>query len=214
MNKTIIGIVGFKNSGKDTVADFLIKHFDFKKDAFAASLKDAIASIFNWPRDMIEGETPESREWREQPDQWWSKALGIDNFTPRLALQQLGTETFRNHFHDRIWMLSVERRLMLSTDKKIVLTDNRFKNEINLIKSMGGKIIRVKRGVEPEWYEIALKYNNHMNVNPLIPLPDELRAIHSSERDWIGSNFDLVIENDGSLTDLEELVTKECQSFQ
>ena len=44
----IIGICGFKGSGKDTVADYLVKHKDFIKISFASVLKDIITILFNW----------------------------------------------------------------------------------------------------------------------------------------------------------------------
>ena len=97
----IVGLVGLIGSGKGTVGDMLISE-GFKHESFAAPLKDAAASIFYWNRDSLEGVTPESRAWRERVDTWWSEHLGIPNFTPRLALQLLGTEVFRNHFHQDI----------------------------------------------------------------------------------------------------------------
>ncbi len=69
----LIGIVGLISSGKDTVAERLVQEHNFKKDSFAKSLKDAVSSMFNWDREMLEGKTAESREWRERPDAFWSK---------------------------------------------------------------------------------------------------------------------------------------------
>jgi hypothetical protein len=66
----IVGISGFIGCGKSTVAQWLTNDYNFRKDSFATSLKDACAMMFDWPRDMIEGDTKESREWREQTDTW------------------------------------------------------------------------------------------------------------------------------------------------
>jgi len=101
----IIGLVGFIGSGKDTVASRFIS-YGCIKDSFAAPLKDACAAIFGWPRALLEGDTVESREFRETPDMFWARKLGIDNFTPRLALQLVGTDVLRNHFHQDIWLSS------------------------------------------------------------------------------------------------------------
>ena len=60
----LIGIVGLISSGKGTVADRLVEQHGYKKDSFAKSLKDAVASMFNWDRDMLEGDTESSRHWR------------------------------------------------------------------------------------------------------------------------------------------------------
>ena len=48
---------------------------------------------------MLEGDTVTSRDFRETADIYWTRKLGIDNFTPmRLALQLLGTEIMRHVF--------------------------------------------------------------------------------------------------------------------
>ena len=124
----IVGVCGFINSGKDTVADYLCTFHGYRRISFAASLKDAIASIFGWDRELLEGTTKSSREWREQVDPWWSERLGKE-ITPRYILQYWGTEVCRNGFHSDIWVASVENKLRKSTDN-IVITDCRFANEI------------------------------------------------------------------------------------
>ena len=87
----IVGICGLIGSGKDTVAKRLIENHGFQKVSFAETLKDATADIFQWPRELLEGDTDESRVWREREDFWWSKKLGW-KVTPRKALQIMGTE--------------------------------------------------------------------------------------------------------------------------
>ena len=82
----LIGICGFIGSGKDTVAKMFVEQ-GCVQDSFAAPLKDMCASIFGWQREMLEGDSMDSREFRETPDLYWTRKLGIDHFTPRLALQ-------------------------------------------------------------------------------------------------------------------------------
>jgi hypothetical protein len=62
----IIGICGPIGSGKDTIADILIKERGYIKLSFASALKDAVSAIFGWDRNMLEGADSESRLWREQ----------------------------------------------------------------------------------------------------------------------------------------------------
>ena len=188
----IISISGFIGSGKDTVADYLVANYGFKRESFARSLKDAVSVIFNWPRDMLEGLTPESRAWREQPDTWWSLRLGM-HITPRMVLQQWGTEVIRAGFHDDMWVASLENRLRNSTDN-IVITDCRFPNEIEALRNAGAKIIRVKRGAEPEWYDLALENKEFM--------PAAWPEVHASEYSWVDTNFDIVIDNNSTLDEL------------
>ena len=53
----IIGLVGFIGSGKGTVGDILVTQHGYYRFAFADALKDAVATIFTWPRGLLEGDT-------------------------------------------------------------------------------------------------------------------------------------------------------------
>jgi len=176
----LIGICGLIGSGKDTVAKRLVKKHGFKRDSFAKSLKDAVGDIFNWDRKLLEGKTKKSREWREQPDKFWSEKMDKE-VTPRWVLQYFGTEVMRKGMHDAIWVDSVISRYK---GKPTVISDTRFQNEIKTIKAHSGKIICVKRNPIPsrEWMEV----HHH----------------HLSEWDWIGAEFDYTIENNGTVDDL------------
>ena len=99
----VIGICGLISSGKDTIADYLIKEHNFHKISFADKLKDSVATMFSWDRELLDGKTIESREWREQVDSYWSAETGR-TITPRLVLQEFGTECMRNGFYDGIWV--------------------------------------------------------------------------------------------------------------
>ena len=70
----IIGICGFIGSGKDTAADFLCNLHNFKRLSFASTLKDAVSNVFGWDREMLEGRTQASRDWREQKDEFRGNA--------------------------------------------------------------------------------------------------------------------------------------------
>lgn len=192
----IIGICGFIGSGKGTVGNMISDGYGFEKDSFARPLKDAAATIFGWDRNMVEGETPESRKWREQPDEFWTGVFGRP-FTPREALQKLGTEAGRNVFHPDIWTGSLLKR---AQNKNIIVTDVRFKNEVDAIRKANGKLIWVMRGPLPVWYDLA-RLANQGDVNCIRAM--EERKIHLSEWDWIGTEFDELINNDGSLADLK-----------
>ena len=203
----IIGLVGFQGAGKDTIADYLVNIHEFKRESFANTLKDAVAHIFGWDRELLEGRTRQSRAWREQPDEWWSNRLGRE-ITPRWVLQYWGTEVARRGFHDDIWIASLENKLRKITDD-VVISDCRFPNEIAAIKSAGGRVIRVVRGPEPEWYPFALAVNQgEKNITwSRAKMQLEKFAIHASETAWIGTEFDAVVENNSSLDDLYRQIT-------
>ena len=197
-----IGILGNIGSGKNTVAQYLATQGCIPT-SFAGPIKDLCTSVFGWPRDMLEGETDESREFRENIDLYWSKKLGIPYFTPRLALQLIGTEVMRDHFHPDIWLNSLEYRVkkLHNENECVVISDVRFKNELDLIKRVGGTTILVQRDERPEWYDIALAANNGDAVAKHI-MSRDFKHVHESEWDWVGCDIDYTINNNGTLEDL------------
>jgi hypothetical protein len=205
--KKIIGLCGFIGSGKGTVANILVNEYNFIEDSFAATLKDAVAAVFGWPRAMLEGNTDESRTWREQVDPWWSERLG-KSITPRWVLQQWGTEVCRKSFHDDIWILSLERKLA-NSDSNVVIADCRFPNEVAMIKRLGGEVWRVKRGEDPKWLHLATLHSNATDLIQKEIYKDELELdfnVHASEYSWVGTDFDKVITNESSIEDLRSAI--------
>lgn len=206
MNK-LIGLCGFIGSGKGTVAKILVEEHGFVEDSFAATLKDAVAAVFGWPRHMLEGDTAESREWREQVDPWWSEKMGKP-VTPRWVLQYWGTDLCRTHFHADIWILSLERKILNSANN-VVIADCRFPNEVSMIKRLGGEVWRVKRGPEPVWYQDAINFNTGPSKIGWAMGKHRLQEldVHPSEYSWVGSNFDRILENESTIDTLRELIT-------
>jgi hypothetical protein len=200
----IIGISGFIGSGKDTVADYLVNFHSFRRESFAGTLKDAVAYIFGWDRQLLEGRTKESREWREQVDEWWAARLNMPHLTPRWILQHFGTDVCRMSFHDDIWIASLENKLRKTKDS-VVISDVRFPNEIKAIRNQGGKIIRVTRGGNPTWYNIAEIVNqgpgSNLSWQRYKNLLDE-HNVHPSEYSWVGTEFDVVLENHNTIDEL------------
>jgi len=202
----IIGLVGFIGSGKDTVANQFVKQ-GCVRFSFASSLKDAVACIFGWNRYLLEGDTIESREFRETTDIFWTRRLGIPNFTPRLALQLIGTDVMRNHFNQDIWLHSLEYQLLKlsDTNKPVIISDARVRNELDLIKRMDGSVIWVNRGELPSWYDIAVLANSGSAAHNKI-MKTQYCDVHVSEWNWVGYEVDSVIRNAGTLHDLDTQV--------
>lgn len=202
----VIAITGLKGSGKDTIASIICKHDNsFKTIAFADRLKDVCALLFNWEREMLSGRFVESREWREKPDEFWTKELGVE-FTPRRALTSVGTDIIRGTIFSNIWDIIVKKEILDHPNTNFVITDCRFANEIRMVKSLNGTIVQVERGEKPSWWSIAERYNlGELGIDE----PVELKPIHASEKDWIGiNNPEHIFYNNGTLEDLEkEIIT-------
>ena len=182
----IIGVCGFIGSGKDTVADYLVNLHHFRRESFANTLKDAVSAVFGWDRTMLEGRTKQAREWREQVDPWWAERLDIPHLTPRWILQNWGTEVCRRGFHD----------------------------DIKSIKKAGGIVVRVVRGPEPEWYDAAKSRNRGPNGNTNWALSGrrlEQLGVHASETAWVGTKFNAVLDNNGTLDDLYQQIMRLVQ---
>lgn len=211
----IIGVCGLIGAGKDTIADYLVNIHQFRRESFANTLKDAVAAVFGWDRELLEGRTRQSREWREQVDPWWAERLNLPNLTPRWVLQYWGTEVVRRAFHDDTWIASLENKLRKTTDD-VVISDCRFPNEIAAIKRAGGIVIRVHRGPDPDWYRFAEIVNRGPERNlewSWAKMQLETFEIHASETAWIGTRFDAVLENNGSMDHLYQQVTHLVQDL-
>ena len=202
----IIGICGLIGSGKGSVGDILVEQ-GFTKVSFADKLKDGVATIFGWNRAMLEGDTDESRQWREQPDDFWTQETGR-NITPRIVLQEFGTECMRDGFDDSIWV-SLLKKQMLDSPGDYVIPDVRFRNEQDMIRELGGEIWRVQRGDVPEWYGCAM-LDNTTGSNLM-----ESYDVHVSEYKWIDMNnkFNATIYNNSTLEQLKQSVLNEISNL-
>ena len=139
---TVIGIAGKKHSGKNTMADVLIKNHGFTELAFAYSLKNACKEIFGFTNDQMY-----DQNLKEEVDNYWC-------YSPRQIMQTVGTELFRDmikktmpEIGDSIWIRSLERKIIehvKQNKNKFVITDVRFENEHEFIKSSKFKTFTIK----------------------------------------------------------------------
>lgn len=130
-------------------------------------------------------------------------------YTPRLLLQHIGTELFRNQIIDGIWVNALmseykpKEELVGTTPENIqwrevypnwIITDTRFPNELQAVKDKGGINIRVNR---PKERELILR-----NAHSIIDTRKSNNLEHISESALDNSEFNYTIENDGTLDEL------------
>ena len=189
----IIGICGLIGSGKDTIAEYLIQEHNYIKLSFADKLKDSVATMFDWDRELLDGKTNESRQWRESVDKYWTQETG-EEITPRYVLQLFGTECMRDGFYDGIWVSLTKKKILDNPDKNFVIPDVRFPNEAKMIYGINGQVWRVKRGKDPDWFS---EYQT-LNVEP--------KDVHPSEWAWANTKFTCIFENNNTIESLKSQV--------
>lgn len=125
----LIGLIGQKYSGKDTLADFLVSHYHFKKYAFATPVKEICQIMFH-----LKPEQMTDPILKEIVDTRW-------DLSPRQLMQKVGTDMIRDMWGHDFWLKHMDLRI--SNNDNIVISDVRFPNEAHWIKSHGGFLIRI-----------------------------------------------------------------------
>jgi dephospho-CoA kinase len=144
--KRIIGICGKIGAGKTTVAEILKKNHNYVILSFADILKDIVSTMFLYPRHLLQGDSLESREYREKIDPVWAKKLNNPNWTPRLSLQFVGTEVIREKLSKEYFIHVLEMKInALDKNTRIVIPDVRFLNELKFLKSIDAHVWYITR---------------------------------------------------------------------
>ncbi len=167
----LIAFLGKKRSGKDTVADFLIKNKGFQKYVFADPLKKGLKAFFNLTDEQLYDE-----KLKETIDERW----GV---SPRRLLQVIGTDIFQHSINQFIpelkgeprnhWVNLFKEWYMKEKEKnpnlKIVIADARFIHEIKAIKELGGIVVKINR-------TIGNNINNdmHLSETEIDSIPDDM----------------------------------------
>lgn len=160
----LIGLKGYKGVGKDTVADYLVHRHDFTKLAFAAKMKQAVASLLDISIEEVDefknnyGGTLDRVELIISIGAIGERSMGWREF-----LQRFGTEMGREVFGNDFWVdqlindlpIRKEWKTALSynlvVDGNYVISDCRFENEAKRVRQLGGYVVEIIRpGFEPD----------------------------------------------------------------
>ena len=153
----IIGFGHKAQSGKDTAGEYLVKYYGFKRMSYGDKLKEVASVLTGIPIEEFYG------EYKNKFNKTWNK-------THREILQHLGTDAIREQFDIDAWVKSTLTNL--DSDNNYVVTDVRFPNEVEGIKDLGGKVVKVIRGTGnypiDNYHPSEVALNNYNNWDHII----------------------------------------------
>jgi hypothetical protein len=136
----IIGLSGYAQVGKDTVANYLVEHYNFTKVSFADPIREALYTLDPIISDLVMlpgvslASAVDGLGW-ELVKQSSPQVRGL--------LQRMGTEVGREMFGEDFW---VNRGLLRAKEhENVVFADTRFVNEANAINANDGQVWRITK---------------------------------------------------------------------
>lgn len=143
--RMLIGLVGRRGTGKDTIAHHLVASYNFRNRKFAGPLKDALKSLFCLTDAHVEGPL------KEIIHPMW----GV---SPRAMMQFFGTNVMQSKLQELLPHIGREhavQRLLMEMDTDMysgentntVVSDVRFQHELDALLKRGAVIVQVKRTV-------------------------------------------------------------------
>ena len=138
----IIGLSGYAQTGKDTVAQHLVENYGFTRIAFADPIREALLEL-----DPLLPDYPAVPGIRLS---WIVNKVGweeVKKSSPevRRMLQRMGTEVGRNLWGSDFWVSKALQKA--SEHDNVVFTDVRFPNELEAILKANGDVWRI---IKPE----------------------------------------------------------------
>jgi hypothetical protein len=138
----IIGLSGYAQTGKDTVAQHLVEHYGFTRIAFADPIREALYTLNPVILDIPEL-SGMRLDWLVDKMGW--EFVKQDSKQVREYLQRLGTEVARNQWDQNFWVdLAMKKANGIAN---VVITDVRFPNEYDAIKANGGQVWRINKTI-------------------------------------------------------------------
>lgn len=215
MKKKVILVSGKARHGKNQFSEYLVDELqnqgyitstdlfagnlkkwcneDFKSlanvlDNIAEEIKAQIGVYFDTRSEMAGDQTFKNIEssidkLKIKDENWYEDKTDIT----RSILQLVGTEIFRKRVDDNWWVNQLKDRCINSNSDFIIVTDCRFKNEIEGILCN-------------DFDTIAIRVERNINTDNWVAAHDSETALDN----WKEWNF--IVDNNGSLDDLKESV--------
>ena len=160
----IIGLTGYAQSGKDTVASILVEQYGYTRVAFADKVRELLYEL-DPPFPMEDGKVVGLQNLIDVYG--WDSAK--QNELVRSMLQNLGLGA-RKLFGPNFWVNEAIKTMLNDPrpDLKYVITDVRFLNEADMIKANHGQIWRIKRiGIEAVNSHVSETQMDEYNVDQI-----------------------------------------------
>jgi hypothetical protein len=133
----IIGLSGYAQTGKDTIANYLVKNYGFTRVAFADPIREAVYKL----NPNINIADMRGVSLADAVDKLGWETVKVESDDARWLLQRMGTEVGREVFGDNFWVdIAMEKA---HSHDKVVFTDVRYPNELQAILEASGAVWRV-----------------------------------------------------------------------
>lgn len=191
----VLGLGGRLRSGKDEVADHLVRAHGWAKVGMSDAVHEFL--LAQNPDVFVKSGDPYVSDYVEIIEQHgYVEAKKLNEI--RSLMQRTGTEAGRGVLYEDVWADAARNRMLahMAEGRSVVLTGVRFENELNMIRGLKGVAAFVYRPVAAAAPVTA----------PEVVSALDAALAHSSETSVRQDQFDLTIPNDGTLTDLYEWV--------
>jgi dephospho-CoA kinase len=198
----IIAICGAKRSGKDVLAEHLVRKYNYERVSFATPLKLAVKSLFNFDDEQVGIGVDSGSNKKDIIDTNW----GI---TPRTALQFIGTEIMQDKIHEILPNIKknffsntlknyIKNRITENEEQKFVISDLRFIHEFEMlytISKIRKEDIVIIRVIRP--------YSSNSRTDT-----EDTQNTHVSELEYMNIPYDIILINNGSIDNYIEKFDK------
>ena len=179
----IIGILGHAGTGKNYIAENVLPKLLTPKKSMVIAFADhfKVDAIVKYGAD-------------------YNKVFGEKDYATRMLLQKTGTEQGRNYFGQDVWIRAVETWIKIHHERGIerfIISDCRFKNEVDWIKNMHGIIIKI---IAPKRREERLLIETNGDYDKIQQIKN-----HASEKEIDSCYCDITINNNHSFDPFEQL---------
>ena len=207
----IIAICGAKRSGKDVLAEHLVRKYNYERVSFATPLKLAVKSLFNFDDEQVGIGKDSGSNKKDIIDTNW----GI---TPRTALQFIGTEIMQDKIQDILPNIKknffantlknyIKDRITVNKEQRFVISDLRFIHEFEMlytISKIRKEDIVIIRVIRP----YSCNYRADERDTESTESTESTEDTHVSELEYMTIPYDIILINNGSIDNYIEKFDK------